>query len=108
VLHEVARATGVAAAFTNLWTGERCEGESTLLTALAGLRPQPRACLALAVPAFGAAGYVRARPAGKPKLGALMPVIAAILEADRAAPPKQQNTAKRVFKQLRDEHGYGG
>jgi transposase len=53
-------------------------------------------------------GYVRTRPPGKPKLGALMPVIEAILEADRAAPPKQQHTAKRIFERLRDEHGYGG
>lgn len=53
-------------------------------------------------------GYVRTRPPDKPKLGALVPVIAAILEADRAAPPKQQHTAKRIFERLRDEHGYGG
>ena len=53
-------------------------------------------------------GYVRTRPADKPKLGALLPVIAAILESDRAAPPKQQHTAKRIFERLRDEHGYGG
>src|SRR4051794_19435970 len=53
-------------------------------------------------------GYVRTRPADKPKLGALIPVIEAILEADRAAPPKQQHTAKRIFERLRDEHGYSG
>ena len=53
-------------------------------------------------------GYVRTRPPAKPKLGALTPVIEAILEADRAAPPKQQHTAKRIFERLRDEHGYGG
>jgi transposase len=52
--------------------------------------------------------YVRTRPADKPKLGSLTPVIEAILEADRAAPPKQQHTAKRIFERLRDEHGYGG
>jgi transposase len=51
---------------------------------------------------------VRLRPPGKPKLGALLPVIEAILEADRVAPPKQQHTAKRIFERLRDEHGYGG
>jgi TnpA family transposase len=34
VLHEVARATGFAAAFTNLRTGERCEDESALLAAV--------------------------------------------------------------------------
>jgi transposase len=53
-------------------------------------------------------GYVRTRPADKPKLGPLVPVIEAILEADRVAPPKQQHTAKRIFERLRDEHGYGG
>jgi hypothetical protein len=42
-------------------------------------------------------GYVRTRPADKPKLGPLMPVIEAILEADRTAPVKQQHTAKRIF-----------
>lgn len=53
-------------------------------------------------------GYVRARPAAKPKLDPLTPVIDAILEADRTAPVKQQHTAKRIFERLRDEHGYGG
>ncbi len=53
-------------------------------------------------------GYVRSRPADKPKLGPLMPAIEAILEADRAAPVKQRHTAKRIFERLRDEHGYGG
>ena len=33
-------------------------------------------------------GYVRTRPADKPKLGPLLPVIEAILEADRTAPAK--------------------
>jgi transposase len=53
-------------------------------------------------------GYVRSGPAAKPKLGPLVPVIEAILEADRSAPAKQQHTAKRIFERLRDEHGYGG
>src|SRR5690606_11132900 len=53
-------------------------------------------------------GYTRTRPAAKPKLGALLPVIDAILAADRAAPVKQRHTAKRVFERLRDEHGYAG
>ena len=47
-------------------------------------------------------------PATKPKLGPLLPVIEAILEADRTAPAKQRHTAKRIFERLRDEHGYGG
>ena len=53
-------------------------------------------------------GYVRQRPAEKPKLGPLIPVIEAILEADRTAPVKQRHTAKRIFERLRDEHGFAG
>ena len=53
-------------------------------------------------------GYVRQRPAAKPKLGPLVPVIEAMLEADRTAPAKQRHTAKRILERLRDEHGYGG
>ena len=50
-------------------------------------------------------GYTRTKPVGKPKLGPLLPVIDAILEADRTAPVKQRHTAKRIFERLRDEHG---
>ena len=53
-------------------------------------------------------GYTRLKPVAKPKLGTLLPVIDAILEADRTAPVKQRHTAKRIFERLRDEHGYGG
>lgn len=53
-------------------------------------------------------GYTRTRPARKPNLGSLLPVIDAILEADRSAPVKQRHTAKRIFERLRDEHGFGG
>ena len=53
-------------------------------------------------------GYIRTRPAERPKLGPLTPVIEAILEADRSAPVKQRHTAKRIFERLHDEHGYGG
>lgn len=53
-------------------------------------------------------GYTRTKPVEKPKLGPLLPVIAAILEADRSAPVKQRHTAKRIFERLRDEHGYAG
>ena len=53
-------------------------------------------------------GYVRTKPPERPKLGPLVPVIDAILEADRLAPPKQRHTAKRIFERLRDEHGYTG
>jgi len=53
-------------------------------------------------------GYTRTKPVEKPKLGPLLPVIDAILEADRTAPVKQRHTAKRIFERLRDEHGFAG
>jgi transposase len=53
-------------------------------------------------------GYVRTKPVERPKLGPLIAVIEAILEADEAAPPKQRHTAKRIFERLRDEHGFTG
>jgi transposase len=48
-----------------------------------------------------AVGYAR-------KLGPLVPIIDAILEADKTAPRKQRHTAKRIFERLRIEHGYAG
>jgi transposase len=53
-------------------------------------------------------GYRRTRPVAKPKLGPLLPVIDAMLLADRLAPAKQQHSAKRIFERLRDEHGFAG
>jgi transposase len=53
-------------------------------------------------------GYTRTAPVAKPKLGALLPVIDAILDGDRSAPVKQRHTAKRIFERLRDEHGFAG
>jgi transposase len=53
-------------------------------------------------------GYQRSRPPEKPKLGPHMPVIDAILAADRSMPRKQRHTAKRIFERLRDEYGYAG
>jgi len=53
-------------------------------------------------------GYTRTLPVSKPKLGALLPVIDAILEADQAALVKQRHTAKRIFERLHDEHGFAG
>ncbi|MGD0764654.1 MAG: IS21 family transposase [Roseiarcus sp.] len=53
-------------------------------------------------------GYMRTKAPPRPKLGPLLPVIEAILAADKAAPPKQRHTAKRIFERLRDEHGYAG
>src|ERR1700724_3689779 len=51
-------------------------------------------------------GYVRAKAPERPKLGPLVPVIDAVLEADKTALPKQRHTAKRIFERLRIEHGY--
>jgi transposase len=53
-------------------------------------------------------GYTRMLPVAKPKLGALLPVIDAILASDQTAPVKQRHTAKRIFERLRDEHGFAG
>ncbi len=53
-------------------------------------------------------GYTRTKPVAKPKLGPLLPVIDAILDADRTAPVKQRHSAKRIFERLRDEHGFVG
>ena len=63
-----------------------------------------RKMLAFAVPP----GYRRAQPPPRPKLGAFTAIIDQILAADRAAPPKQRHTAKRIFDRLRAEHGYTG
>ena len=40
----------------------------------------------------------------KPKLAAAMPLIDAILEADRKVHRKQRHTARRIFRRLRVEH----
>jgi transposase len=53
-------------------------------------------------------GYLRSKPPERPKLGPLVPVIDAILDADKTAPPKQKHTAKRIFERLRLEHDYAG
>ena len=53
-------------------------------------------------------GYTRTKPVEKPKLGPLLNVVDAILDADRTAPSKQRHTAKRIFERLRDEHAYLG
>jgi hypothetical protein len=60
------------------------------------------------VPVFGATRLCRSKAPERPKLGLLVPLIDAILEADKTAPPKQRHTAKRIFERLRIEHGYAG
>jgi transposase len=53
-------------------------------------------------------GYQRRKPVRRPKLGPWQGVIDAILADDKARPPKQRHTAKRIFERLRTEHGYTG
>lgn len=47
-------------------------------------------------------GYTRTKPVGKPKLGALPPVIHEILMSDPGGPIKQRDSAKRIFERLRE------
>src|SRR5215210_5078873 len=63
-----------------------------------------RKMLAFSLPA----GYRRTKPPARSKLEAFVALIDAILEADRASPPKQRHTAKRIFERLRAEHGFAG
>ena len=53
-------------------------------------------------------GYRRQQPARRPKLDAWVGIIDQILEQDKAQSKKQRHTAKRVFKRLREEHGFPG
>ena len=53
-------------------------------------------------------GYRRRRPPARPKLDPFVPIIDAILAADKDAPRKQRHTARRIFERLRDEHGFTG
>ncbi len=51
--------------------------------------------------------YARAKTPAAPKLGAFIPVIDEILEADQSAPPKQRHTAAQVFRRI-VKQGYSG
>ena len=53
-------------------------------------------------------GYRRKGQREKPVIGRFIPIIHAILEADKQAHPKQRHTGKRIFDRLRKEHGYTG
>ena len=53
-------------------------------------------------------GYRRRRPPARPNLDAFTGIIDGILAADERRPRKQRHTSKRIFKRLRDEHGYAG
>jgi transposase len=52
-------------------------------------------------------GYPRRR-AGPSILDPYKPLIDAILQADETAPRKQRHTARKIYRRLRDEHGYAG
>jgi transposase len=67
-------------------------------------RTTVRKMLAFSVPP----GYRRRKPPARPKLDAVTSIIDRILEADRASPPKQRHTAKRIYERLRAEHGFAG
>jgi len=53
-------------------------------------------------------GYRQAKQRPKPKLDVFLPLLRQMLEDDGKAPTKQKHTARRIFKRLRDEHGYTG
>ena len=48
------------------------------------------------------------RPSPASVLDPFKPTIDAILQADESAPRKQRYTASKIFRRLRDEHGYRG
>lgn len=53
-------------------------------------------------------GYRRSKSPVRPKLDPFIPIIDQILEDDKSQLKKQRHTAKRIFKRLRDEHGFTG
>lgn len=53
-------------------------------------------------------GYRRPKAAVSPKLAPYVPIIDAILEADRTVHRKQRHTATRILARLQEEHGFTG
>jgi transposase len=53
-------------------------------------------------------GYRRTAPRRPSALAPLLPVVHQILKDDTKAPRKQRHTAVRIYRRLRDEHGYQG
>jgi transposase len=53
-------------------------------------------------------GYQRGQAPKRPKLDPYIGIIDQILADDKGQPKKQRHTSKRIFKRLRDEHGFGG
>ena len=52
--------------------------------------------------------YTRQKKPPAPKLGPFQPLIRQILADDEPAPRKQRHTAAKIYRRLRDEHGYVG
>ena len=52
--------------------------------------------------------YTRQKEPYAPKLGLFKPIIQQILADDQQAPRKQQHTAAKIYRRLRDESGYPG
>ena len=67
-------------------------------------RDSVRKMLAFSVPP----GYRRTAPVKRPKLDGFTEIIDGWLKGDREVHRKQRRTARRVFKRLRDEHGFTG
>jgi transposase len=53
-------------------------------------------------------GHRRPKSTVSPKLAPFVPIIDAILAADRTVHRKQLHTATRILERLRDEHGFTG
>jgi transposase len=53
-------------------------------------------------------GYRRTKEVGRPAIDPVRAIIDAWLDGDREAPRKQRHTAKRIWRRLRDEHGFQG
>jgi transposase len=68
-------------------------GRDTIRKALANAEPTP---------------YTLSAPRPAPVFGPFAPLVDAILEADRTAPPKQRHTASQIFRRLKREHHYTG
>ena len=52
--------------------------------------------------------YTRTKPTVAPVLGPFVHIIEQILLDDQSQPPKQRHKASKIYRRLRDEHGYGG
>jgi len=52
--------------------------------------------------------YIRHKPRECPVLGPFKAIIDQILVDDQSAPRKQRHTAAKIYRRLRDEHGYRG